>query len=379
LPFIRKNGWDVVAQLALQLKAKSMEGGPDKVANFLMRASRAESNTKKSNAKNRAAILGFLRRCMSFLPTSPPTTKRVAKELTWGPIEVLATEQSLGGKESYLVDEFFASFEITREVGDLFLRSVVNELVEGLATRKNAELKYAVSAAWITRTQLPSEMRSELNSILFRAMYQHLSDWPWAAAAFLYRAEIGAEAILEHLPVESMVQDIRIYGSSSGYSSPLGFAPAMVLRPGCDNPQHVEIATLIRLVELMAAHVRSNSPLSFRGPGKPERYGRIVPRWATRPDQAQPEHPHPDLTPAQEIDALLCLLVALDASMTVLGSSEKAMILEMLDSESFREPVPSILRARLKPRTWESTTIPDLPGKDLIEQWINRRMKFWRT
>ena len=71
LPRIAKREWDVVAQLAIQLQSKNLEGAAEELlATLLNKAPEFEENSKWN-------ILSFAARCLGFLVPSPQTTREV--------------------------------------------------------------------------------------------------------------------------------------------------------------------------------------------------------------------------------------------------------------------------------------------------------------
>lgn len=72
LPRIRKREWDIVAQLAFQIKNRSSEGAKDKLLSALLGR---ELETGQEEAWN---LISFAARCLEFMEPSPRVTREIA-------------------------------------------------------------------------------------------------------------------------------------------------------------------------------------------------------------------------------------------------------------------------------------------------------------
>jgi nucleoside phosphorylase len=82
LPRIARKEWDVVAQLAIQMKEQTAEGAADQILAALVK----ESRKAKAPAWN---LLGFTARCLGFLVPSPRVVREITEEcvariIQWG-------------------------------------------------------------------------------------------------------------------------------------------------------------------------------------------------------------------------------------------------------------------------------------------------------
>lgn len=71
LPRIASEEWDVVAQLAVQIENKGSANGADRVFQQLL------ADRRRRTAVNRANIVGFMWRCLSFVHVHPATVRRL--------------------------------------------------------------------------------------------------------------------------------------------------------------------------------------------------------------------------------------------------------------------------------------------------------------
>ncbi|MEQ9000044.1 MAG: NACHT domain-containing protein [Coleofasciculus sp. B1-GNL1-01] len=72
LPKIAKKEWDVVAQLAFQIKGKNSEGAGDKLLTTVLYAVREAEGEEVEN------LLSFAARCLEFMVPSPKVTRKIA-------------------------------------------------------------------------------------------------------------------------------------------------------------------------------------------------------------------------------------------------------------------------------------------------------------
>lgn len=109
LPRISKREWDVVAQLAFQIKSSEVEDAGDKLLTGLL------SRAKRVNLKERWYLLSFAARCLKFIIPSP----KIVRDITEACIEQLTNERiarllekqekDLGTERNIGGDNFFLS------------------------------------------------------------------------------------------------------------------------------------------------------------------------------------------------------------------------------------------------------------------------------
>ncbi len=81
LPRIAKREWDVVAQLAFQIKAKNSEGAGDRLLRFLLEP------YQHGTAKVEWNFLSFAARCLEFMVPSPPIVRELVESCLQSYIE----------------------------------------------------------------------------------------------------------------------------------------------------------------------------------------------------------------------------------------------------------------------------------------------------
>jgi hypothetical protein len=74
-PHIARSEWDVVGQLAVQIKNKSSMDGAERIYTYLLEERRRRA------AGGRAQILAFLSRCLTFYEPPPSLTRRLVREV----------------------------------------------------------------------------------------------------------------------------------------------------------------------------------------------------------------------------------------------------------------------------------------------------------
>jgi hypothetical protein len=85
LPKLARREWDMVSQLAFQIKNSEAEGGGDRLL------ARVLAETQKDSDVESWSLLSFAARCLEFLVPSPPTTRAIAKYSAERVITQLAT------------------------------------------------------------------------------------------------------------------------------------------------------------------------------------------------------------------------------------------------------------------------------------------------
>jgi hypothetical protein len=111
-PRVLREEWDVVAQLAFQIKSKSLDGAADELLSTLVDASLRAQRPRRTNG------LSFAARCLGFLVPSPRVTRTIAEAvwaetMRWG--RAHAKRRNAAGGSS----EFFGRPELKGFVGDL--------------------------------------------------------------------------------------------------------------------------------------------------------------------------------------------------------------------------------------------------------------------
>jgi NACHT domain len=138
-PHIIKREWDVVAQLAFQLKGRSFQGDTDNLLSDLL------TNTG-SNEESEWSLLLFANRCLEFMVPTPPLRRTIARE---------SLTRALKGREGRY-KESNADFP-EKVLGALFAASEENRaviadavrafLIEKLQTGKPAEVVLAAEVS----------------------------------------------------------------------------------------------------------------------------------------------------------------------------------------------------------------------------------------
>ncbi|MEQ8974663.1 MAG: NACHT domain-containing protein [Coleofasciculus sp. C1-SOL-03] len=101
LPKIAKKEWDVVAQLAFQIKSKNSEGAGDKLLTTVLYA------VREAKAEEVENLLSFAARCLEFMVPSPKVTRKITTAcieylLEWGIKQVNLDEYSQGNSINFI-------------------------------------------------------------------------------------------------------------------------------------------------------------------------------------------------------------------------------------------------------------------------------------
>lgn len=159
---VRRSEWDVVAQLALQIRTKNRQRGPDFAATVLLDA--AETENESGCKRN---LIAFLTRCLAFLPLSPRCARDVGSRMMDA-----SFEHDLRSLEGAV---------------DMIGSTVASELIKGVAVGSAREIRGVLTGAIAGRligildeyAELPDEpaIRHELAcSLAFSLIHRHLRD-----------------------------------------------------------------------------------------------------------------------------------------------------------------------------------------------------------
>lgn len=297
VPHISVGEWDVVAQLAIQIKSKGLQGGSDFVATELI--SHANADKTLSITQN---VLSFIRRCMTFLTTSPSITRKVGNALVDGSVRMVekgGKREAQGGKD--IVEEILGDLHLSaREVRNLLCLAVV-ERIEILLSPEAEQLSESVAATgWLLlefRASLPVEFDARLRQFMLSVLAQHHEKWPWATAGLIFSGSMTPSEVLQTLGLDRLVRFAKLPGTSTSYVPVVAFILRQALandtssrRNGLtceaamdactDIAEHVRIGRPIDLTaELPGVDERALSP-SYFAINRRDRIPEMAEKWA---------------------------------------------------------------------------------------------------
>ncbi|MGU3502891.1 NACHT domain-containing protein [Mycobacterium sp. C31M] len=244
LPGIVSGDLDVVAELAIQMNAVRVEGGPDRAVSALLSA--AEDLT---DWESKAALVIFTARSLSYLVPSPPVVRRVValvvsslfpypidgadthaeneredldpesqrKDLEWLYLDAVTHFRS-AARESRA--------QLVRDYADSVAR-LLSDVVDGTDT--SIPLQEITAMAWSSPqgigfnpfddTEKTAEI-TQLRESALAVMRQHKDEWDWAKMALYYVDEIPIDDLLSKSP------EIALHSLSSVPRARFDYVPA---------------------------------------------------------------------------------------------------------------------------------------------------------
>lgn len=204
LPYIAREEWDVVAQLAVQQVDSSADGGSARALTTML------ADKVRRTRDNRDNILFFVARCMSFAVVPPPLVRQIARECL---VNALPREGERGQFADHLtpltalksvshgLDAVYASDEVLECCRDLLLKDdhvefVLLLVLNWLTTEAvNEMLGFFVSEPWLKVAKVLGDITRERIRM----------DFPTASAAFV----LGWHGVLPFRDVVDWVDGLQ--------------------------------------------------------------------------------------------------------------------------------------------------------------------------
>jgi hypothetical protein len=162
LPFIAKQEWDVVAQLAFQLQSKNIEGAADELLSVLI------NKAAQTEADEGWNLLFFAARCLEFIVPSPRVTRDIARAYMRCCVARKLEEIELEAFPQTDIGDYWQEFEIEEEIIDILFIA---------ATENQAILSDAVINWLIDKVNTGSERESLIVLEIVMALSQDNSEW----------------------------------------------------------------------------------------------------------------------------------------------------------------------------------------------------------
>ncbi|QYN33003.1 NACHT domain-containing protein [Pseudonocardia sp. DSM 110487] len=270
---IRMNEWDVVAQLALQIRAKSRQGGPDVVATSLLES--AELCSEEEEKRN---ILAFISRCLGFLPLSPRCARGFGStliELALG-LEIQEKAPQTGSRSRILSEALKGIVESALEarvaLGESAAQFLLGRLESLIGERPevqdpNPAHEITVSAAWslgrrCASLQATSEIGTRLAAAVGDQLAANYRSWgKWAAVALYWGGQLSPLEVVDAIPPQSWRFSSPQAGLNISLVQPVYSALADVLSEE-KNIAKEEFAKATSLVHEYAQRAAEAIPLS---------------------------------------------------------------------------------------------------------------------
>lgn len=248
LEHIRVDEWDVVAQLAVQIKTRDVEEAPDAALRYFL-----EHAENENDDSARIAVFSFAARTLSFLIPYPKEAERAAKLICDEYLRVtsrnlnisLATPMRLGTAETVWGGLITPLLGAARENRVSVATGVRDVLTETWQREDHPNREAAAAASWALITRLGESAASEskmseslmpYRSDLLDLLMERRHDWTWAAVVLLYEPEVAKGDVLAGQPPETFFVGLAIPGTNSGYVAPAQFLCRSLLQLECSLP-----------------------------------------------------------------------------------------------------------------------------------------------
>jgi hypothetical protein len=260
LPRVEAGEWDVVAQLAMQIRAKAVQGGPDAVLRSLLERINLVADSRDSLAN----IVSFTARSLSFLTVSPAAIQAAATELVDRTIDL-----AVNGREVNARDAFRSLCDTAREIRLSLCASLCRNMVERLGTLTGESLRVAAGLSWSFRNDIAgrgniyspiAENIAEVKVALWDAIRRH-PKWLWGAVLQFQEQALSADELVSSLGTEFLLSDCEVPGVKIYLHPPVLSAIAHILYATCDGGVRCE--EYYRLVVETARVLTKSGPIDF--------------------------------------------------------------------------------------------------------------------
>lgn len=260
-PRIGRAEWDMVAQLAIQIRARVVRGGYDEVVSLLL-----DNALVESDFSARTNTIVFVFRALSFLPVSPHVTRRVVGVA----IDLWMEAASRSGVESVVVEEslnYFGRGAI--EVRGVLWADLLRSIAHRIRFAENRELEHLVAAALFLRRHIPADALREVKEMVaavevtaYNVLTENVNPWPWVAYFKHYANNSSAEDLLQHVRItDVLAKSEKVPGFSVLYPPP-GLDAAGFLKSGYSVSVGASaLERNLRIVAACSEYLRQSGPV----------------------------------------------------------------------------------------------------------------------
>ncbi|WP_433361401.1 NACHT domain-containing protein [Actinoplanes sp. CA-142083] len=309
VPRIIRGEWDVVCQLALQIKAKPLQGGPDAVLRSLVEI---DGSFLDRDLHGRANLISFVARSLEFLISSPAVTRQVARLVVdrFSDVELDRTMRS----ELIRRLEFAAT-----EIQPLLISSVMERITEILSTdgADHDAVEDLCGAAVMLIGDRPlegppepdeSEHVQALATTILDLLVANRQRWHWPAIKLFYDGRLSVPLLCDSIGMDNTLQDVTVahFGKSQYFYGPATVA-VRLLRAGTSSRFLVDVMSFAVITSLCADYIRGKIPFGSRDI-EPVSYSMM----SLMTDRSRLDRAALALTPEQLSDCGLILALAVE-------------------------------------------------------------------
>lgn len=353
LPHLEQSGWDVVGQLAIQVKTRGLQGGPDLAVHRLLHlASESHSNLSRFN------ILSFVSRCLSFLVTSPPTTRNAVSAIISGAFEIIRNAESEPDdaaaqaqlEPSRVVDSLLAPLKLAgRETKPIVYETYLKSLIAALDREDGVALEVACRVcsnfadaergadAWIGPDN--SDDKEALLAAALSQMVQHESQWGWANIWRYYDEHLSYRELYELEGHGATILPTPIIGRSEFFIAPGFVAANQMARRACSSATRWSIDEIGAIVTAAAEWILASPP-----PRSSEEFPFL---FGGASDASDASDLHREYTELELLSGLIILAAASEGSESDGNNADKLLRITEGHFEPFKEmasvrPAPNL-------------------------------------
>lgn len=268
MPDVLEGQNDVVNQLALHIKSKTRQGGPDVVVEKLLEVSEATGGLTRVERRN---LISFAVRSLAFLVPSPLVTQRIAVAIFRSAMtDYVQYRESNEHRDSWPL-EYVG--QIAREVRLVFRRAILDEILRILSRSSGSgvDAEYACSVV-VHRSLIGADDDSTLKDLYGEAsakanllMHQNRSSWPWVNVVLFSRDELSMSDVLQSIGLRALVDGLDIPAFSGTYVGLGESVLSRVIWPVSSSVERRERD--LQSIRVMARYLESEMPIPI------ERFG----------------------------------------------------------------------------------------------------------
>lgn len=269
IPRIAAGELDVVAELSLQMAAKSKLGGADRI---IERLSEAYSDPVYDNEK--PIFISLVSRSLTFLVLSPKAIS------TYVPIFIKGLLRDyVGDLEDTKTYDYSIIAQLSksvRESREQIRQAIAHSLVD-LLEEQYVEVELLCAVAWDLPTVLDTQMSKwreqdseppadmQLLKNKFKdQLFANMKEWPWAGMALLYENLITPDELLSLHPTKAICGSTDINHLPKIYQNPSIYAASGVIEKLSKNPRlEPNRFNVDEALRIFANYARNNHPVKY--------------------------------------------------------------------------------------------------------------------
>lgn len=211
---------DVVTQLALHMKSKTRQGGPDIVVSRLLAACDQANSESRAEAQN---VVSFAVRSLAFLVPSPPVTQLIAVAIFRSALTDFMTRREDGTlSESWPMS---STNQIAREIKVTFKKAIIVEILRLFDEFDSSGMEVEYACSVLVHGDLSTDDHDEeltglygrAEEIAFSLMRQNQAAWAWPNVVLYSRDKSSMEEVIQCLDLRVVADGLEIPSLHGSY------------------------------------------------------------------------------------------------------------------------------------------------------------------